>query len=61
METLYQKLREAWSISSTNEQPRSTEQVNVYACVPPFGESSSYIKFSRHRINKWMEDWDVKY
>lgn len=28
---------------------------------PPFGESSSHIKFSRHRVNKRVEDWDVKY
>lgn len=29
--------------------------------LPPFGESSSHIKLSRHRINKRMEDWDVKH
>lgn len=29
--------------------------------IPPFGESSSNVKLSRHRVNKRMEDWDVKY
>lgn len=28
--------------------------------IPPFSESSSDIKLSRHRVNEWMEDWDVK-
>lgn len=42
---------------------KETRKVNCVKAEskPPFGESSSDIKLSRHRVNKRMEDWDVKY